>query len=138
MDSITFCIKKSHELCTAHKVQSCMDETKMKGHMKDCLNADVQVWILQMYSEKLAFDAIKGNSWTGMEGMKYRPLNWICLLWFGIMLYVSTQIKIFNLMSNSSLQEQNIWTDKDLQTNICIEGCSAEYFLCIRWELRTH
>lgn len=138
MDSFIFCIKKSHELCTARKAESYMDETKMKGRMKDSLNAHDWVWILQIYSEKLAFDTIKDNSWTRMEGMKSRPLNWICLLWFIIMVYVSTQIKIFNLLSNSSLQEQNIWMDKDFQTDTCIEGYSADYFYDFGWELRTH
>lgn len=33
-----FCIKKSHELCTAHSVQSYMDETKMKRQVKDSLH----------------------------------------------------------------------------------------------------
>lgn len=41
MVSFIFCIKKSHELCTAHKVQSYMDETKMKGHVKNSLHVTV-------------------------------------------------------------------------------------------------
>lgn len=106
--------------------------------MKDSLNTHDWVWILQIYSKKLAFDPIKDNNWTGMEGMKNRHLNRIYLLWFRIMVYVSTQIKIFNPMNYSSLQEQNICTDKDFQTHICIEGYSADYFYGIRWELRTH
>lgn len=38
MVSFMFCIKKSHELCAAHEIQSYMDETKMKRHMKDSLH----------------------------------------------------------------------------------------------------
>lgn len=41
-------------------------------------------------------------------------------------------------MSNSSLQEQNIWMDKDFQTDTYIEGYSADCFYDFGWELRTH
>lgn len=115
-----------------------MDETKVKGYVKDFLNAHDWVWILQIYSEKLALDNFKDNSRIGVEWTKNKLLNWICLLWFRILVYVSTQIKIFNLMNNSSLQKVNIWTDKDFQANIWIEVCRADYFCGIQWELKTH
>lgn len=74
----------------------------------------------------------------GVEGVKNRHLKRICPLCFTITVYVSTRIKSFNLRSISSLQEQNIRTDQDFQTDTCTEGCSADYFYGIRGELRTH
>lgn len=68
----------------------------------------------------------------GVEEVKNRPLKRICLLCFRITVYVSNQIKIFNLRSNSSLQEQNIQTDQDFQTDTYSEGYSADYFCGIR------